>query len=137
MNRLSDERIREIQSLWYELRYISAVARAAGVHRDTAKRYRPRNVPRVRYGRLSRSDRERIVAAWQLCRNVTQVSEKVGCSPNVARHLRPPKNQRPGFYGYGSWSEETRRRWDEVWENLSDCHKRQLARLMDQNNRPE
>lgn len=137
MNRLSDERIREIQALWYELRYIQAVANAAGVHWETAKKYRPRDVPRVRYGRLSNADRERIVAAWQICRNMTQVSEMIGCSPHVARVLRPKRSERKGFYGYGSWSEETRRRWDEVWENLSDCHKRQLARLMDQSNRPE
>lgn len=129
--KMTEEDILRIHSLWRKLKIENHVARAAGISSETARRYKPDDVPTYTRRKITRDLKNAVIDAWKFCKNSKEVADKVGCTLRLARDLCPtiPKNKKP--CGYFTWSRESRERWDRMWSDMDENHLHRLASLME------
>lgn len=118
---------RRIVNAWFRLRVCSLVAQECGVTERTAYRYRPGDLRRFRpTNQTSVEDISRIIQLSSQGLSQRDIARQLKINEHTVRKYTGRVNLNSKT-GYSTWSEETRRRWDEFW----DPHKADLRWIVE------
>lgn len=128
---LSLQKRAEIARAWSVYWTITDVAIACGVTFKTARKYRPDSVRKFSARlRLPAEKIEQIRKAWQWLKTAKEVAAECQVSERSAYRFSP-RSDKPciTYQGYSTWSEETRNRWDDFWDDPSRAQKARVYGL--------
>lgn len=112
--RLSDAEVDRIHQLWRQYRSYRKVAEIMGVHRDTANKYRPRDVPKYpkRKFKEDRTEQQRRAQAmFAEGYDYATIARQLGINWQTAKSWCGVRKQK----GFSTWSLAMQQRWLEFW----------------------
>ena len=105
---------KRIRDAWRVHSSARAVAEAMGCSVRSATRYKPSGKVSKHPRALTPEKKKQIALAWRRCQTASQVAKECGVSAHTACAYRPIDIASVQM-GYSTWSDETKKRWDDWW----------------------